>query len=373
MEKITKMKNITADPYAYCRKYKEETGKKIVGYTCSYTPEEIIYAAGALPFRLFGTNEGIHLADANLQSYCCSLVRGILEEGLAGRLDFLDGVVFPHTCDSFQRLSDIWRINVAHKFHIDLVLPVKLNTASARQYMIDVLEKFKKDLEHALSVKITDAMLSDAIKTYNQIRALMRKLYAIRAQRPEIISGRDFHSLIKVAMIMDRPLFLKTLGEIIAQIEKTPGGEIKSDAKRIVLAGSVCSHPDIYDIIENSGGVVVWDDLCTGSRYFDGVLDEKAPPLAALAQRYLDRAICPAKHAGLTDRGENIVRMVRESNADGVVFLLLKFCDPHAFDYPYIKEMLDKENIPCMLLDMEEQLPTEGQLQTRFETFVQIL
>jgi len=64
MEKITEFKSIITDPYAYCRKYKEETGKKIVGYTCSYTPEEIIYAAGALPFRLFGTNEGIHLADA---------------------------------------------------------------------------------------------------------------------------------------------------------------------------------------------------------------------------------------------------------------------------------------------------------------------
>ena len=350
MEEITEIKNITADPYAYCRKYKEKTGKKIVGYTCSYAPEEIIYAAGALPFRLFGTNEGIHLADANLQSYCCSLVRGILEEGLSGRLDFLDGAVFPHTCDSFQRLSDIWRINIAHQFHIDLVLPVKLNTASARQYMIDVLEKFKKDLEHVLGVKITDAMLSEAIKTYNQIRALMRKLYAIRARRPEIISGRDFHSIIKAAMIMDRNLFLKMLEEIVAQMEKASSAKIISGDKRLVLAGSVCSHPDIYDIIEKAGGVVVWDDLCTGSRYFEGVMDEKSSPLAAIAKRYLDRAICPAKHAGLTDRGENIVRMVRESKADGVVFLLLKFCDPHAFDYPYIKEMLDKENIPCMLL-----------------------
>jgi benzoyl-CoA reductase/2-hydroxyglutaryl-CoA dehydratase subunit BcrC/BadD/HgdB len=239
--------------------------------------------------------------------------------------------------------------------------------------MIDVLEKFKKDLEHALSVKITDAMLSDTIKTYNQIRALMRQLYAIRAQRPEIISGRDFHSIIKAAMIMDRGLLLKLLSEIIRQTENAKSDKIKSGAKRIVLAGSVCSHPDIYDIIENAGGVVVWDDLCTGSRYFEGFLDEKAPPLEAMARRYLDRAICPAKHAGLTDRGENIVRIVRDNQADGVVFLLLKFCDPHAFDYPYIKEMLDKENIPCMLLDMEEQLPAEGQLQTRFETFVQIL
>jgi benzoyl-CoA reductase subunit C len=373
MEKITDLTNIPADPYVYCRKYKEETGKKIIGYTCSYTPEEMIYAAGALPFRLFGANEGIHLADANLQSYCCSLVRGILEEALSGRLDFLDGAVFPHTCDSFQRLSDIWRINIAHQFHVDLVLPVKLNTESARQYMMDVLEKFKKDLERALGVKITDAMLSDAIKTYNQIRALMMRLYALRAKNPEIISGRDFHSIIKAAMIMDRKLFLKALGEIAARMERASDQKIISGNKRLVLAGSVCSHPDIYDIIENAGGVVVGDDLCTGSRYFEGVLDEKTSPMEAIANRYLDRPICPAKHNGLMDRGENIVRMVRESKADGVVFLLLKFCDPHAFDYPYIKEMLDRENIPCMLLDMEEQLPSEGQLQTRFETFVQIL
>jgi benzoyl-CoA reductase subunit C len=373
MENFTEFKNIVTDPYTYCRKYKEETGKKIVGYTCSYTPEEIIYAAGALPFRLFGTDEGIHRADVHLQSYCCSLVRGILEEGLSGRLDFLDGAVFPHTCDSIQRLSDIWRLNVTPQFHIDLVLPVKLNTTSARQYLIDILGKFKKDLERALSVKITDAALSDAIKTYNQIRALMLQLYTLRAQRPEILSGRDFHSIIKAAMIMDRQLFQKTLAQIIAQIQKAPGSKTNSSAKKLVLTGSICSHPDIYDIIEKAGGVVVWDDLCTGSRYFEGILDEKAPPLEAIAQRYLDRAICPAKHVGLRDRGESLVRMVRKHQADGVVFLLLKFCDPHAFDYPYIKEMLDAENIPCMLLDMEEQLPSGGQLQTRFETFIQIL
>ncbi len=373
MEKFTEFKNIVTDPYAYCRKYKEETGKNIVGFTCSYTPEEIIYAAGALPFRLFGTDEGIHRADIHLQSYCCSLVRGILEEGLSGRLDLLDGVVFPHTCDSFQRLSDIWRLNIPKQFHIDLVLPVKLNTASARQYLIDILEKFKKDLESTLGVTITDAALADAIKVYNQIRTLMIKLYTLRAQRPEILSGSDFHSIIKAAMVMDRQLFLKTLPQIASQLENVPAAKIKAGTKKLVLTGSICNHPDIYNIIENAGGVGVWDDLCTGSRYFEGVLDEKAPPLEAIAQRYLDRDICPAKHAGLAERGESLVQMVRKQTADGVIFMLLKFCDPHAFDYPYIKEMLDRENIPFMLLDMEEQLPAGGQLQTRFETFIQIL
>ena len=373
MENFTEFKKITTDPYTYCRKYKEETGKKIVGYTCSYTPEEIIYAAGALPFRLFGTDEGIHRADIHLQSYCCSLIRGILEEGLSGRLDFLNGVVFPHTCDSIQRLSDIWRLNIIPTFHIDLVLPVKLNTASARQYLIDILGKFRKDLESALGVTITDAALTDAIKIYNQIRGLMIKLYTLRAQKPEILSGSVFHSIIKAAMIMDRQLFLKALTQIVAQLETAPAGKIKPGTKKLVITGSICSHPDIYDIIENAGGVVVWDDLCTGARYFEGILDEKVPPLEAIAQRYLDRDICPAKHAGLTERGESLVQMVRKQTADGVIFMLLKFCDPHAFDYPYIKELLDRENIPCMLLDMEEQLPAGGQLQTRFETFIQIL
>jgi benzoyl-CoA reductase subunit C len=373
MDNFTEIKNITTDPYVYCRKYKQETGRKIVGYTCSYTPEEIIWAAGALPFRLFGTDEGIHRADMHLQSYCCSLVRGILEEGLSGRLDFLDGAVFPHTCDSIQRLSDIWRLNVTPQFHIDLVLPVKLGTTSARHYLIDILEKFKKDLERALGVKITDAALVDAVKTYNQIRTLMMRLYTLRSQKPEVLSGKDFHSIIKAAMIMDRQLFLQKLKEIVEQIEKVPGSKTNRSTKRLVLSGSICSHPDIYNIIENAGGVVVWDDLCTGARYFEGILDEKAPPLEAIAQRYLDRAICPAKHVGLKDRGESLVQIVRKHQADGIVFLLLKFCDPHAFDYPYIKEMLDAENIPCMLLDMEEQLPSGGQLQTRFETFIQIL
>ena len=373
MKKLTELKKVVSDPYAYIRKYKKKSGKKVVGYFCSYAPEELIWAAGALPLRMFGTNEGIHLADTHLQSYCCSLVRGILEEALANRLDFLDGVTFPHTCDSFQRLSDIWRLNIADQFHIDVVLPVKLDTPSSKKYLYDVLEKFRNDLSAALGVNITDKMLAKSIKTYNKIRALISKLYELRSKNPEILSGADFHAVIKAAMIMDRDYFLEALSEIVGQLKKAKPAKAVSGAKRLVLSGSVCTHPDIYDIIENAGGVVVGDDLCTGSRYFEGIMNEKIPPLKAITKRYLDRIICPAKHLQLTERGKNLIRIVKENKADGVVFLLLKFCDPHAFDYPYIKEMLEAKKIPSMLLDMEAELPPAGQLQTRFETFVQIL
>ena len=251
MKKLTELKKIVSDPYTYIRKYKKKSGKKVVGYCCSYAPEELIWAAGALPLRMFGTNEGIHLADTHLQSYCCSLVRGILEEALSDKLDFLDGVVFPHTCDSFQRLSDIWRLNIAQPFHLDVVLPVKLDTPSAKKYLYDVLEKFRKDLGEALGVNITDKMLAKSIKTYNKIRALISKLYELRSKNPEILSGADFHAVIKAAMIMDRDYFLEALSEIVGQSEKSKAGQSReSGEKRLVLSGSVCTHPDIYDIIE---------------------------------------------------------------------------------------------------------------------------
>ena len=373
MEKIDELKNILADPYGYCQEYKKCDDKKIVGYACSYAPEELIHAAGALPFRLFGEGEGIYRADRHLQSYCCSLVRGILEEALSGRIHFLDGVVFPHTCDSFQRLSDIWRLNVADQFHMDLVLPVKLNTESARNYLVEILQKFREDLGNKLAVDISDERIQGAIKTLNSIRSSMMRLYEIRSRFPEIINGRDFNTLIRASMITERSFLQGALAEIAIHAEKTLHDRPREKAKRLIITGSVCSQPDIYDLIERAGGVVVWDTLCTGSRYFEGVIDETLPALEALAQRYMARPICPAKHLGLEERGRDLVRAVRRNQADGVVFLFLKFCDPHAFDYPYIKRMLDDEKIPSLFLEIEDRLFSEGQVQTRLETFIQIV
>ncbi|MBW2370540.1 MAG: 2-hydroxyacyl-CoA dehydratase, partial [Deltaproteobacteria bacterium] len=141
MEGMRIFSDVVSNPRAYAENWKKETGGEIVGHFCSYTPEEIITAAGALPFRILGSGATITKADMHLQAYSCSLVRGGLEDALTGKLDFLDGTVFPHTCDSIQRLSDIWRLNVKEKFHLDVILPVKLNTASARTYMLDTLNR----------------------------------------------------------------------------------------------------------------------------------------------------------------------------------------------------------------------------------------
>jgi benzoyl-CoA reductase subunit C len=368
---IKRMADVVRDPFAYGRKLKADTGKKVVGYVCTYAPEEIILAAGAHPLRLFGTTGTIERADSHLQSYCCSLVRGVLEEGLKGGTDFLDGMVFPHTCDSIQRLSDLWRMNVNQGFHVDAVLPVKLDTQSARQYMFDVLNRFNNDLGRELECSITDDNLHRAIRLMNDIRRLLRRIYELRSDQPGLMKGEFLYTIVKATMIMDRERCREALQNVVGKMEAAKSSH--THTKRLMMAGGICNQPQIHDMIEASGGTVIWDDFCTGSRYFETLVSTDKDPIAAIADRYIKRAVCPAKHAGLRNRAEDLIRTAHEKKAKGVVFLYLKFCDPHAFDYPYLKSALDQEGIPSLLLEVEDPLPAEGQLQTRFEAFLEML
>jgi bzd-type benzoyl-CoA reductase N subunit len=372
MKELEIFRKITDDPYVYAEETAEKTGKRVAGYFCTYTPEEILHAAGLLPFRIFGTAENITLADSHLQTYCCSLVRGGLEEALAGRLSFLSGTVFPHTCDSIQRLSDIWRLNSGFPVHLDIVLPVKLDTESSRKYAVDVFKKFRRDVEEGFGVTISDEKLRESIRLYNSIRSLLTEIYTLKSGDPGIIAGQDIYRVIKAGMIMEKNGYHRNLTELRDALEKKKD-ESGGSFRRVLLAGGICSHPDIYSLLEDSGGAVIWDDLCTGSRFFTGMINETGDPVERIAERYIERNVCPAKHVSVTSRGDNLVKLVKEKKAAGVIFIYLKFCDPQAFDYPYLRETMEKEGVPTLLLEIDEQNQSYGQLKTRFETFVEML
>jgi len=371
MEILNKFIEVAANPAAYAAKVKA-SGRHVIGYYCSYTPEEIIHAAGMHPMRLFGSRGDTGIADRHLQAYCCSLVRRALAESLSGGLDYLSGTVFPHTCDSIQRLSDIWRLNTSHGFFADVVLPVKLTTESARRYMADVLDKFRKELESYFHLTISDEDLNASIRTYNAIRGSLKEIWELKSHNPGLLSGSDLSSIVRASMVMDRETLKDDLRSLLEELgEGKSSGEAKG--KRLMLVGNVCDHPDVYTLIERSGGQVVWDDLCTGSRYFEGMMEEGSDPISSIADRLFERQVCPAKHKSPTARGEHITAKAREHGVQGVVFLYLKFCDPHSFDYPYLREYLEKAGISSMLLEIEDRLPPEGQLLTRIETFTHML
>ncbi len=364
--------SIRQDPQVYAAEWKKTHAGKVIGYMCSYAPEEIFWATGALAFRLMGTKSAISLADAHLQAYSCSLARGALEEALSGRLDFLDGMIFPHTCDSIQRLSDIWRMRVKNRFHADVLLPAKLDSDSAVDYLAATFNKLKNDLETWLGLSITEAMLREAAQAHNEIRSHLQDLYMLRQAHPDMIAGGDFYAVVQASMWMDRIDFSRILSGIVGCLkEKTPAGSFRG--KRIVLSGGICNVPDIYAVVEASGAAVVGEDVCTGDRFFQGNISVQSNMIENIARRYADRIVCPAKHQGLFSRGDHLIQKVRETRADGVFFLFLKFCDPHGFDYPYLKEMLDRENIPNMLFEIEDRNLSEGQFKTRCEAFIEML
>lgn len=371
MDSFTIFHEIATNPIDYAKKWKETHGGKVIGSLCSYAPEEIILASGSLGFRIFGTDTEISKADAHLPAYSCSLVRRTLENALSGTLDFLDGIVFPHTCDTIQRLSDIWRMNITNSFHLDLVLPVKLNTPSAIDYMIEIYSEFKSNLAGQLGIDITDDDLKRAVETCNRIRKAVGRLYALRQEIPGCISGSDMNALTKAGMVMDRYEFLNIVTGIVETIEKEKP-ELEP-GKRLVISGGLCNMPDVYQAIENTGALIISDDLCTGRRFYEGVIEPQESILRGISQKYADRRLCPAKHHGLKTRGESLIQLVKESNADAVLHVYLKFCDPHGFDYPDIKNMLEEQNIPCMLIELEDLSAGGGQSETRLEAFVEML
>ena len=373
MSVFERFHTIAQSPAQHAQAFKQNYKRPVIGTLCSYAPEEIIWAAGALPFRIWGDHTQFSFADNHLQAYSCSLVRGALEAGLSGKLDFLDGVVFPHTCDSMQRLSDIWRMSIPLHWHADVSLPVKMDTPSARDYLTAVLSRFRASLAAHSQKEITQTELERAITLYNTLRGQLDRLYRLRLERPQQIGSGDVHATVMASMVMDREQFAVTLGAILDALEAEPAQRVRVQ-KGLVLSGGMCRVPDIYTLIEQAGGTVLWDDMCSGYRYFGGQIEtDTEDPLGAIARRYYSRVVCPAKHYDLDQRASQLAKLVQRTNAKGVLFLYLKFCDPHLFDYPHLKQSLDQQNVPSLLMEIDEPHFSPAQFRTRCEAFLEML
>ncbi len=365
------LSSIAQNSFDYLRQWKVKTGRKIIGYFCTNNPEEMIHAAGFLPVRVLTSRDSISLASRHLQSYSCSLVQSSLESALRGDLSFLDGTVFPHTCDSMQRLSDIWAENLKFPFHWDLVLPVKLNSGSARDYLIQELRRFRAGLETYLGHSISEEQLRASITLFNDNRALLRDVYFRRMDHPEKISASDFFLLIKTATFMPKEEHNAQLKSVLSSISAAHIS--RESGIRLFVAGSVCDHLSLYSLLDSAGAPVAGDDLCTGWRYISDDVSLNGDPIHALADRLLRKVPCPCKYNPEIDRAEHLLKRVKDCGAKAVVFLLLKYCDPHAFDYPYLREKLDRGKIRSLLLEIEPGGIPLGALETRLKAFLETL
>ena len=339
--------------------------RQAMGYICTYTPEEVIHAAGFTPVRLRTGPELPTQAEAHLQSFTCALCRSALHQALRGDLAFLSGLAFPHTCDTLQVLAGIWRESFPDLFVASVVQPLNLDSPSARPYLMAKLQRFRQGLAGFSGQPISEDSLRASIRLHNETRHLLSQLDNQRSG----LTARGFYAAIEASMVMPKEQFNPLAAELVELLsEETP----RQRGPRLVLVGPVLDDPTVLDIIDDLGACVVGDDLCTGSRYFDQPVAEEGDPIEALADRYLKRRACPTKHSLHCQRGEHLLGLVEERKADGLVFTLQKFCDPHAFDYAVVKETLDAAGVPHLLLELEHT-PAVGQLRTRLEAFLEML
>jgi benzoyl-CoA reductase subunit C len=368
---INECMQLWRDPYPHLARLRDE-GEKPMAVFCSYTPEEILHAAGFTPVRLMGSVRTITHADAHLQAYCCSLARTDLDMALAGELDYLEGAVFVQTCDTMMRLSDIWRRNTDFPFHGDLVLPIRMGEEVSLPFLEEEVRRFRHSVEEYVGESIWDDALEESIHIYNRNRRLADRLYKLRTTSPGAIDGLSATACITAGFWMRREKHNELLHELLEGLDT---GKTQSNGKTpLFVSGSTCTTPDLMELIIELGAEVVDDDLCSGHRYFDNYVDEADTPEEALARRMWGRVNCPAKHQCIEDRVEHLLRQVQDSGARGVVFFLQSFCEPHLFDVPYLRERLQDElDMPSLVLETELQSFSRGQLRTRLQAFIETI
>ncbi len=377
---LLRFHEICENRYEIPKQLKSENHKKVFGYFCTYFPAELIHAAGMLSIRILGDRRRPTYAEAHLPSFGCSFVRSALDLGLRGALDYLDGVIFFHTCDSNRVLSDVWRQNFKDQFIANVIFPVKLNDRRSNKFLLQELKSFKSRLEKYLGISIKRDKLWESIQIYEKNRDLLKEVYQWREKNPGILRGSDILNMVISSMVIPKEEHNKLLEELISRLNgnKLPQRETEESAK-VVLSGNICAFPDIIDVIEESKASVVNDDLCTGSRYFLDYADNMhnvrrdGDPLVYIARRYLGKSPCPIKYNSEFSREQAILDMVEKSKADGVIFLVLRSCDPCSFDYPLLKEALDEKGYPSLLIEYDQQTSSFGAIRTRVEAFVEMV
>jgi bcr-type benzoyl-CoA reductase subunit C len=353
------------------QEYKKQQ-RKVIGWLCTYVPEEIIHAAGALPVRITGYNHEVELEDGTAYMYInnCSFSRSCLQLGLRGEYDFLDGIAGGSTCDGARRLFDLWRYYLKPSFYHVLTVPRKTHERAHQLYHSQIAE-FKNHLEASLGVTITDKALLNSIQLYNESRSLLQELYELRKLDEPLITGAETMEVMNASFRMSKELFNKYLREFIQEL-KTSGQGQKCRA-RLMLSGSVMTNTEFIKSIEDLQVLVVTDELCNSTRYWsDPVILDGKSPLQAISDRYLDNFPCARMYPS-DERFNRIVSLARDFKVDGIISQIIRYCVSYAHDVPLISDRLKREEIPILFLDVEYGTSGTGQIRTRVQAFLEMI
>jgi benzoyl-CoA reductase/2-hydroxyglutaryl-CoA dehydratase subunit BcrC/BadD/HgdB len=351
-----------------------DQGGKAAGYFCSTVPEEMLTAAGYLPFRIRGTGStSTELSDAFFSPINCSFPRHAFNQALRGEYDFLDAVICINACDHVRRVYDNWIRNVNTPFVTVMSLPRKVGDRQVDWYT-DEINVLRQKLEEHLGQKITDEKIKAAIKLHNEVRGLQKSIYELRKSDSPPITGTEALAVMVAGTAMPKERYRDLLKEFIEDLKHAEGNS--GYKVRLMILGSELDDPEYVSIIEDQGGLVVTDSTCFGTRLMWEQVDEtENDPVRALAKYYVqDRPSCPRMYGNQPKRMEFTRKMAKEFNVDGIVGERLQFCDNWLVEHYMTKfDLKEHGDMPFIQLDREYILSGKGQLRTRVQAFLETM
>jgi benzoyl-CoA reductase subunit C len=373
LKALSEMQRLTSPfPESVAVKEWKAATRKVIGWFNPYVPEEIIHAAGMLPFEVTGDNEPVQMqgAEAHMYSNSCSKIRTCWQLQLDGKYSFLDGYVSTHMCDQDMRLHEVWSYYKKAPFMELIYAPRKRTEEAVALYRTD-LEGFRDRLSQYLICRVPDQRVAGSIKVYNRGRELMMQLYELRKRDRPPVTGAEAVEVSKAAARMPRERFNELMEQLLAEIKST-GREIKK-AQRLMLIGNDLHNTTQITALESKDAVVVVDEMDIGIRRAWGQVDTKLPPMEALARYYLLGRPVDKHHWNSDGRLEFIGEMAKQYKVDGVVSQSVRFCTYLGWDRFDLKKQLQERGIPILELDLEYGHPGGAQVKIRAEAFLEMV
>jgi benzoyl-CoA reductase subunit C len=337
--------------FTYAREWKAAApDRRVVAFMPIYVPRELIHAAGMLPLGILGAGENLEVihGDAYYQSYICRIPRSTLELGITGRIDFVDGFLFPSICDVIRNLSGIWKLLFPKVYVRYFDVPQNFADGVGGEYYQRELHELKEGLEKLGGVQITDDKLRASIALYNENRRMVRDLYAFRAGAPWLAPASEVYLLQRAGMILPVEEHSQLLRDYLAAARAEP--RPKRDNCKVILNGLFCEQPplNLIKAIEMSGCYVVDDDFTLVSRWLTEDVPVTGDPIEQLSSAFLHHSMeTSAKYQPVEAlKGKFLLDAVKENGAEGVIFAAPSFCDPALLDRPMLENALDRVDVP---------------------------
>lgn len=358
----------------------QKQGKKIFGSFCIYVPDEIILAADAIATGLCaGSQFWVSGGEKVLPTNTCPLIKASVGARLDRTCPFFriaDMYIGETTCDGKKKAWEILGEDVP-MYVMDLPQMKRRRDYKA---WAEEITNLKDMVEEFTGNKIDSSKLADSIKLINDKRRALARLSNFRKNKNIPISGKDVLLISQIAFYDDPTRFTQMTNALCDELEKRVEDGVsvfEAGAKRILLAGTPLAIPNwkLHNIIETSGAAVVCEEMCTGSRYFENLVDESKDNIEeqidAIANRYMGiNCACFTPNNG---RIEDIKRLCKEYNVDGVIDVNLKFCNLYDTEGYLVERKLKKEGIPVLGIETDYTDSDVQQLRTRIGAFIEML